>query len=161
MPTPTYTALATVTLGSSVDTVSFSNIPATPYRDLILVISGKVGSTASVNIRFNDDSGSNYFSVRAVGTGATSVSDVQNSTTSVVQVSGIATDETTLVFNLMDINATDKHKTLLVRSGGASSAVWMGAGRWANTGRITKVTAILSTSTYVSGATLSLYGIEA
>jgi hypothetical protein len=57
MPTPTYTPLATVTLGTTAASVTFSSIPAT-YRDLIFVLSG-LGGSANITLRYNGDSGSN------------------------------------------------------------------------------------------------------
>jgi hypothetical protein len=73
MPTPTYTPLATVTLGSSASSVTFSSIPAT-YRDLILVVDGTTNATHNVGMRFNGDTGNNYFMVTAFGNGSTTSS---------------------------------------------------------------------------------------
>ena len=53
MPTPTYTPLATVTLGTSAASVTFSSIPAT-YRDLILIFDGTgSGSTGKAAVLDN------------------------------------------------------------------------------------------------------------
>ena len=65
-----YTALATTTLGSSASSVTFGSIPQ-GYRDLMLVISGTVtSSNITLAIRFNGDTGSNYFSVNMRGNGS-------------------------------------------------------------------------------------------
>jgi len=80
MPTPTYTPLATVTLGSTAASVTFSSIPAT-YRDLILIITAqRTGSPVNVGMRFNGDSGSNYSSVFMTGTGSSAISGTVSGT---------------------------------------------------------------------------------
>jgi hypothetical protein len=72
MPTPTYKALATVTLGSSAATVTFGSIPAI-YRDLVVVFNGGVVGTSNVNIfvAYNlDTTNANYSAVQMSGTGS-------------------------------------------------------------------------------------------
>jgi hypothetical protein len=64
MPTPTYTPLATVTLGSSASSVTFSSIPGT-YRDLILIFDGTgSGTTGNLRMTFNGSTLSNFTDVR-------------------------------------------------------------------------------------------------
>ena len=160
MPTPTYTALATITLGSSASSVSFSSIPAT-YKDLILVTDGITGADATLFLRFNGDSGSNYFFVRGVGFSGGTFSDFGGNVTEI---------RNTIQFNtrgpgitqIMDYSATDKHKTVL-QTGNAKNATEpaMGGGRWANTAAITSIFCGLNTSTFVSGSRFDLYGVIA
>ena len=77
MPTPTYTPLATVTLGTAASSVTFSSIPAT-YRDLILVVNATTSADGIPSLRFNGDSGNNYSehglssTGSVIGSGATS-----------------------------------------------------------------------------------------
>jgi hypothetical protein len=160
MPTPTYTPLANLTLGATASTVTFSSIPAT-YRDLILVIQGTGTAALSATIRFNGDTGNNYNTIRALGTGSSTVADTQTNVSKMEQFAFMTATQTTLLFNVMDYSATDKHKTVLARSGPADNSVWMGAGRWANTAAITSMALITSTSTFASGCTFSLYGVIA
>jgi hypothetical protein len=156
MPTPTYTPLATVTLGTATSTVTFSSIPAT-YRDLILVINGTVSSSGAVRIRFNSDSGSNYPVVvmYADSSGPQSVT----ATASFIDGGVFASSESNYSINqIMDYSATDKHKTVLTRSGRNSVIANAGAERWANTAAITTVEVSHSAS-YNTATTFNLYGV--
>jgi hypothetical protein len=165
MPTNTYTPLATVTLGGSDSEIVFSSIPAT-YRDLILVINGKasVPGADSAVMRFNSDTGSNYSNVRMVGTGSSATSYADTAAFAYI---GIPTNSSTafsIITQIMDYSATDKHKTLLSRHGQADGWVTAHAGRWANTTAITSVSVLVptgSTWTYQTGMTMSLYGVIA
>ena len=161
MPTPTYTALATVTLGSSASSVTFSSIPAT-YRDLILVANGTIGlSSDNVILRFNSDSGSNYSNVVMVGFGTSSVESAASTTTSIVRATA-GNIQSTNIWNIMDYSATDKHKTVLSRSGtNSSTSVSAAAERWANTAAITSIYVAALSTTLSAGHTFSLYGVIA
>jgi hypothetical protein len=158
MPTATYTPLATVTLGSSASSVTFSNIPAT-YRDLILVFDGVVsaGGGEVVFINFNGDTTSgNYSSVFANGDGSTT-----GSSTNPRRLGLVYASRSNFIANIMDYSATDKHKTYLSRDGAASNVVEMIAGRWANTGVITSLRVLTDANGFASGSVFSLYGVIA
>jgi hypothetical protein len=157
MPTPTYTPLATVTLGSTASSVTFSNIPAT-YRDLILVTRNSMTLGYSLYLRFNNDTAANYSAVRMFNSGNSAFSDNAapaelgfNTTTNI----GIA--------NIMDYSATDKHKSYLTRWGNAdgTSYVQAYAARWANTAAINTLNIAPSLGLITAGSTFSLYGVIA
>lgn len=157
MPTPTYTPLATVTLGSSASSVTFSSIPAT-YRDLVLVVDG--AATGGVNgaiIRLNGDTGSNYTGVDAQGNGSSTGSGTSSGTSAEIGVAG--TNRFVITSQFMDYSATDKHKTFLSRHSSAGDRVRMTASRYASTSAITTVLFSITGSTYKAGTTVSLYGI--
>jgi len=158
MPTPTYTALATVTLGGTASSVTFSSIPAT-YRDLVLVISGTASNTINVVIRLNGDTGSNYSYVVAEGNGASAAS--LSGTDALPEVGRMSTTLSNTIVQVMDYSATDKHTTLLGRGNSSADLTRMSATRWANTAAVTSLTAFASPTprTFSSGTTLSLYGI--
>jgi hypothetical protein len=163
MPTPTYTPLATVTLGSAAASVTFSSIPAT-YRDLILIGVATGSTTLQGRIRLNGDTGSNYNYVRMSGSGsaATSVSAV-NQTFGFV--SGIAQATTTgalqIKIDIMDYSATDKHTTVVSRADQAANGAEAFANRWANTAAVTSVQVLTSTGNWAIGSTFNLYGVIA
>jgi hypothetical protein len=165
MPTPTYTPLATVTLGASASSVTFSSIPAT-YRDLILVANPQ--ATAAVNnlrLQFNGDTASNYTGVVMRGTGSVAASFNR------VASGGMELDlfgngvETNLeqIYNvqIMDYSATDKHKTVLTRFDDASQATGAFASRWANTAAVTQIVLYITGTTFAAGSNFSLYGVIA
>jgi hypothetical protein len=165
MPTPTYTPLATVTLGSAASSVTFSSIPAT-YRDLILVANPK--ATAAVNnlrLQFNGDTASNYTGVVMRGDGTTAASFNRGA------AGGMELDlfgngvETNLeqIYNvqIMDYSATDKHKTVLSRFNDASQSTGAFASRWASTSAVTQIVLYITGTTFAAGSNFSLYGVIA
>ena len=159
MPTPTYIALATTTLGSAASSVTFSSIPAT-YRDLILVMDAVSTSTRGIIMRVNGDSGGNYSYVYANGDGSSATSAAASGQTAFTQ-GAVATSKTNNIFQFMDYSATDKHKTLLSRFNGASLSTQMAAERWANTSAITSIAISITVTTFSAGSTFSLYGVAA
>jgi hypothetical protein len=160
MPTPTYTALATVTLGSAASSVTFSSIPAT-YRDLILVFAGPVSSNDTLGLRFNSDTGNNYNSVSMNGNGSSATSSSWTSVSS-GYFGALGTGQNNAIIQVMDYSATDKHKTFVSRSNSQDNQLRAHATRWANTAAITSV---IFTSfggvNYQTGSTFSLYGVIA
>jgi hypothetical protein len=166
MPTPTYTPLATVTLGASASSVTFSSIPAT-YRDLIIVDSSRSARVSTVDFllfRVNGDTGSNYSRV--------AMYNVSNTPTSVAQTLTVFTADTRTAANstantfgigvsqIMDYSATDKHKTVLIRTS-APNFTYASANRWANTAAITSINLFMENGNIAAGSTFSLYGVIA
>ena len=160
MPTPTYTPLATVTLGSSASSVTFSSIPAT-YRDLVLVFQSAITSgSVGIKMNFNSDTGSNYSTVRMYGSGSTTASDVNGDGTADIDVGYYGTSLSHTEIQIMDYSATDKHKIVLGRLTLTSTGyVTAEAARWANTSAITSIVLQPRSSTFVAGGTFNLYGI--
>jgi hypothetical protein len=162
MPTPTYTPLATVTLGTATASVTFSSIPAT-YRDLILEIVIQPNAVAMDNVflRFNSDTGSNYPYVEAFGSGASVGGGSGTTTYFLLGYHGGGTAPTQIGTSILDYSATDKHKTGLVRNDKTGQGTSMIAARWANTAAITTVLVDSVASTFPTGSTLNLYGVIA
>jgi hypothetical protein len=163
MPTPTYTPLATVTLGSSAASVTFSSIPAT-YRDLILVsqiLQNTTGVRQAV-IKPNGDAG-NASLVFMDGSGSAATSATAKTITAFYLGAGPAANTPVAVITqIMDYMATDKHKTFLNRSGSSFDPVSAYASRWASTAAITSlVFEPTSGGNFSAGTTLNLYGVIA
>lgn len=161
MPTPTYTALATVTLSSSAATVTFGSIPAT-YRDLVMILNSKVlTGTPFPRARVNGDSANNYVRVSMVGNGSAATSTT--STSNVIALSGDASAAANFnyntITNFMDYSATDKHKTVVSRGNNVDVATAISVSRWTNTSAITSIEVSLSSSSFDVGSTFNLYGI--
>jgi hypothetical protein len=158
MPTQTYTPLATVTLGASAASVTFSSIPAT-YRDLVLVLNCKIVSgDVFPRAILNSDTGSNYsrITLQSDGLGAYS-----NTATTAFITLGDANSNFNYnsVTHFMDYSATDKHKTVICRSSHATLQVRAIGNRWANTAAITSIKVELNSSSFDTGSTFNLYGI--
>ena len=162
MATPTYTALATITLSSSASSVTFSSIPST-YRDLVLVVNATQAASKNVQMRINGDSGSNYSDVIAFGYSGGTVSNSASGAQIRLSTSSIGSNWQTTV-QIQDYSATDKHKTILQRENTDTTYVKMLAGRWASTSAVTSISLgsyTGDTGDFASGSTFSLYGIEA
>jgi len=157
VPTPTYDLIASNVLGSSASSVTFSSIPAT-YRDLVLVMEVTCSNNGSALVRFNSDSGSNYSRVRMLGDGSAAYSSSNSGDTS---FDGINTSTSTIFAQLqvMDYSATDKHKSMLCRTGRASSEVIALAARWANTSAISSMSITQNGGNFNTGSSFYLYGI--
>lgn len=162
MPTPTYTPLATVTLGSAAASVTFSSIPAT-YKDLVIV-TDTLNSSGSENLklRFNSDTGSNYSSLRLTSDGLGAYSGSINNTTFAYadhSAYGDAANRHNHIIQFLDYSATDKHKTFLARANNASRGVDAMVARWASTSAITTIRLFYEIGNINSGSRFDLYGI--
>ena len=165
MPEQTYRPLATVTLGSSASSVTFSSIPAT-YRDLIVVANFTQTDTTTAAIRFNSDTGSNYSYVSMTGSGAGALSS-QGSGQDLIFIPFFTTSASSQAFSfsqVMDYSATDKHKTVLTRdlttrTTDSLLATVSQANRWANTAAITTLQVFMRAGNFNAGGRFDLYGI--
>jgi hypothetical protein len=161
----TYTPIASITLGATVTSVTFSSIPQT-YTDLVLVVQAKTTSTGDVRIRFNGDSGSNYSFTYLTGNGtAASSGRGTNDTSALGNFNGQMT--TTLgasnqILHFLNYSNATTNKTILSRGNNASAGVDITVGLWRNTAAVTSITLGANggfTTTYESGSTFNLYGI--
>lgn len=159
--------LANLTLGSAAATVTFSSISSS-YRDLYLVCSFGFSVTGvSPVMQLNADTGANYSFVIAQGNGSSASSpsgSAQNFMWLNYNGSYATTPVSTMICNIMDYSATDKHKTTLVRAGDTATngAVEMSAHRWASTAAVTSIKIYpYSSGNFVAGSTFALYGVSA
>jgi len=168
MPTPTYDLIATTTLAAATPSVVFGSLPQT-YRDLKIVFSALgTSNDASVEMRFNGDSGSNYTQIYMLATNGGASSGTYSPTLHYFYIGqGLSTSSiyNPATVDLMDYSATDKHKTSLIRANGRQNDTNMSvsamAGRWANTAAITSVTFTLTGGNFAAGTTVNLYGVKA
>ena len=160
MPTSTYIPLATTTLASDTSSVTFSSIPS-GYRDLVVVANTIAASSTTLQCTFNADSGANYSYVRMAG--ITSPQSISSSGDTSLTIGRNEADGAANVIQIQDYSATDKHKTVLGRGNDPGVIVQAIAGRWASTAAINEISFTVSgaTTTFKTGSTFSLYGIEA
>ena len=157
--------LQNITLGSAAASVTFASIPTSGYRDLRLVVEGTTSAGASILTRFNGDTGSNYSHVVAYGSASSPSTGSGSSTGTSVEIGyNILAERFSVLADVMDANATDKHKALVSRSNqpsGSNQIVLMYAGRWASTSAVTSMSITMSSGTFGSGTTFALYGVVA
>lgn len=152
-----YIALATTTLGSAAATVTFSSIPAT-YKDLVVVMGSRASAGQQANLRLNSSSASIYSEVVMLGFSGGAIS-YTSSGTSFTQILNNTSGDTTII-NIMDYSATNKHKTVLMRTNSSGASTMAQAGRWASTDAINTVSLEMQGgATFSIGSVLSLYGV--
>ena len=162
MATPTYELIETTTLTSSASSVTFTSITQ-DYRDLVLVNDAAASSLLEVGIRLNSDTGSNYSVVWMqsddgfVNSGSATYDRIR-----FFNAGRVTTNlgESLQKLEFLDYSATDKHKTLLSAvQNDFYPALIRTAHRWANTSAISNIEVYLSSGTFNTGSTFSLYGI--
>lgn len=163
MPTATYTPLANLTLSADAASVTFSSIASGIYRDLVLVSSVKNASSSQyARIRLNGDTGTNYNTISLWSEGTT----YYDESMIYMRIQGYTAINSfmTTVTNFFDYAATDKHKSILMRTANMESADYgteMNAFRWKNTSAISSIAISSTSGNLASGSSFALYGIVA
>lgn len=161
MPSPTYIPIATTTLATATQTVSFTNITQ-QYRDLVIVFSGTLSVNGSLCIDMNGDYSTNYYSVDMFGTGSGQGSGTGSYVASVFFGRSYAINSSQVVMataNLMDYSASDKHKTMLTRGSASGQLVEACVTRWANNSPVTTFRVFNNFGNIAAGTTISVYGV--
>jgi hypothetical protein len=159
----TYQPIATQTLGSATNLVTFSSIPST-YTDLVFVFNGSnATSNNGLRLRFNSDSGTNYSTTYFYGNGSSVASTFGSNTTGGQIATDIASGQSTCVTHIMNYSNTTTFKVFLGRGSSASTYADHNVSLWRNTAAVTSVTVLLGagTSNFSTGSTFTLYGIKA
>jgi hypothetical protein len=159
MPTPTYTPLANITLGSAAATITFSSIPAT-YRDLVLVVEAGGSTNLVGRLRLNNDTGTNYHFQRLSASGSATASN-QLSARLADFTQATTTSKALMIAHIMDYSATDKTKIILSRADNAQQATEAFVNRWGLLAAVTSVRVLTDTGNWSAGSTFALYGIVA
>lgn len=164
--TGTYALIASNTLGSAQANVTFSSIPAT-FTDLVLVINGSVTTgNPAVWMRFNSDSTTNYSYTRVTGNGTAAASSnaVNAPQANIAPAFGMTTTfETNIIANILDYANTTTYKTILARANTPSLGTEATVNLWRKTPEVINTIVILpsTATTFTSGSTFYLYGIQA
>jgi hypothetical protein len=158
----TYTPIASITLGATAASVTFSSIPQT-YTDLILVancFSISSATSSSIGVQFNGDTATNYSRTLLYGDGTTAAStrDASTSSSTILYYEGLASLAPNIL-HIMNYSNTTTYKTFIARANFAGSTVRLGVGLWRSTAAISSVVLVPTTSSFASGSTFNLYGI--
>lgn len=159
----TYTPIATYTLGSASQSVTFSSIPSS-YTDLQLIIDSSMGGEI-VQARFNSDTGSNYSCSNLYGTGSAAATNRRSSFTEARL--GIENANTTskgvVIVDFMNYANTAVYKSFLSSAGYASQETTLRAGLWRSKSAINTilVSSFNGSWPFAAGSTFTLYGIAA
>lgn len=159
----TYEPIATTTLSSAAASITFSSI-SSAYTDLKLVFVGIGTGNLNADIRFNNDTNTNYSNTIIYGTGATAASSNGTSKTSIdLSIDGI--NATQPHFYEIDIfsYAGSTYKTMLNKASEDNNGSGFSAnlvGLWRSTSAINRIDLIVSANNFASGTTATLYGIK-
>lgn len=161
----TYEPIATTTLGSAQNSVTFSTISGS-YTDLVLVTYIPTVSTNSdVYIRVNGDTGSNYSAtwLRGNGTSATSTFNSNNAAGYRISDNGSPTtgSASLLITHFMSYSNTTTNKTMISRANNSATGLDATVGLWRNTNAINSITIRLITNNMNTGSIFTLYGVKA
>ena len=166
----TYEPIATQTLGSAAAGVTFSSIPQT-YTDLVIIGNcGISNAGVTLSLRFNGDTGSNYFEHTMFGNGTTVGGSKALSITSAYCNDTVAFDSSldgNITININNYSNTTSYKSVLGRvNRGVNNGNYPGTSIWSNSwSSNSAITNILifptDGSNIVSGSTFTLYGIKA
>jgi len=155
----TYEKIATNTLGTATATVTFSSISGA-YTDLVVVFVGNLNAASTTNLRYNNDSGSNYSQTDLVGHSTVVVAQRTSNNTShrLYDVQASSNAINTLIFNINNYSNTTTYKTTLLKSSDTSGEVGATVYLWRNTAAINRLDFTFG-GTWSVGSTFTIYGI--
>jgi hypothetical protein len=168
----TYEPIATTTLTTAGNTVTFSSITGT-YTDLILQVNNQMSGASGFKLRFNSDSGSNYSETYISGYAGSAYSGRITNGSSITNNLVYGDSVTANVFtpNIIQIqnySNTTTYKTALWRygsvlsAGGTTGDITGIIGLWRSTSAITSIEITpWNAVNFNSGSTFTLYGIKA
>jgi len=152
----TYTPIATTTLSSSTNSVTFSSISGS-YTDIVVIFNGTADSGLSFTL--NSDTGTNYSRIFLYGNGSAAGSGINSNVG--VGYMGYAGDYGNYTINFQNYSNTTTYKTVLWRSSNAGTAAVAGVDLWRSTSAINSIKLQAVGSNIASGSTFTLYGILA
>ncbi len=157
----TYTPIATTTLGSATNSVSFSSIAGT-YTDLVLIINSSL-STGGGNprLQLNGVTGTSYSQTWVSGNGTSASSGRFSNFNHVYfgQGSGTANTQSNTVIHFMNYSNTTTNKTFLLRYNDTTEGVFQNVGLFRSTSAIDSIQITTQAGNFNSGSTFTLYGI--
>jgi hypothetical protein len=155
----TYEKIATTTLGSATNTVTFTSIAST-YTDIRLIYAGNnsVNSTAYLQVGNGSvDTGNNYSFTYLYGSGA-AASSGRSSNSNSIFLTDLRTGGSMVDINIFSY-AGSTYKTILATGGDADVDVNSSVGLWRNTSAINYVSIFTTTGNFTVGSMFTLYGI--
>jgi hypothetical protein len=165
--TATYEKIATTTLGSATNTVTFSSISGS-YTDLVVICNGGATATSNARIAFNgDNSGTSYSNTYIVGDGsAISSGRTNNVSTSLLNSLGYLENDMnwSCLIQVMNYSNSTTYKTFFSRANQVDNGLTAMVGLWRSTSAITSLTItciFLGSENFQTGTSFTLYGIKA
>lgn len=165
--TVTHIPLAKYTMPTSGTTVTFSNIPQTPYNHLVIGVTGVAGSGSGyVFMRLNGDAGTNYWWSAGFNRWNGSSHNISGGGGTAYNAIGLTPTESSINFGaeieIMDFTKTDRFKVVVGNAGYVSTTAGQTTlvqGTWQNTNAVNSVT-IQTTTSMEAGTVISIVGIH-
>lgn len=166
-----YELISTTLVTSAVASVTFDvSTLASTYKHLQIRALGKSSATASdsIDLTFNNDTGSNYSYHELYGNGSSVGSGASTSRANIAAVCGMRSSSDTYVFDaavidLLDPFSTSKNKTsrsFRGGTGGTGSVVYLVSGAWFSTSAVTSIKLTGRSNNLGVGSRFSLYGLK-
>lgn len=165
----TYTPIASITLGTAADSVTFSSIPST-YTDLVVIASvGNATTSSNMLLRFNSDTATNYSNTTMLGSGTATTSNRYSNQSAIylierMEIADTASTYSASTININNYSNTTTYKSTLSRSNtpnGGTPGTDLVMGLWRSTAAITSIALSVNTGSFTVGSTFNLYGILA
>ena len=158
----TYEPIATTTLSSATNSVTFNSIAASWTDIRAVIVSSNVAGSNTIRMRFNSDTGTNYSNTLLEGDGSVAYSGGSSNGTLIPA----GEDHTTPSLVTVDIfsYAGSTYKTCLCTQSMDRNGVGTVNRRvalWRSTSAITSITFSHSSDNWNVGSTFTLYGIKA
>jgi hypothetical protein len=165
MPTPTYNLIQEITVSGSVTTsINFTSVPQT-FDDLVIVGKGKQALNEGISMRYNSDSGTNYYRLASAANGGTSATTNTSGDTSIAVTSGDESQNHIFTININGYKDVNWRKSSIGQNftelGSTSNTIIYWGSLWASLSAITTITLSTNAGTnYVAGTVFQLYGIK-
>jgi len=164
---PTYTSIATTTLGSASATITFSSIAGT-YTDIVLVANILCSTDSNISAYVNGvNTGTSYSNTHLTGSGSAAASS-RGSNQSTWQLSpgpmaSATTSPEPMIINFQNYSNTTTYKNALFRygiNGATYNGVAATVGLYRDTAAITSIT-LKTDALFSIGTQATIYGIQA
>lgn len=167
--TNSYESIATVTVGSSVSTISFTSIPST-YKHLqvrLLARSTRVNAGDYMNVRFNSDSSAVYarHNLNGDGSGAGAGSQINATAIEFNRLAAASASANVFGAGVIDIleyantNINKTARALIGYDNNGSGEIHFQSGLWRSTSAITSIT-FTCNNDFAANSQFALYGIR-
>ena len=168
--TGSYESIATYTASGGESSFTFSSIPST-YKHLQLRCLSRrsTGVSHVVALRFNADSGTNYWWHLLEGDGSTATASSVSSAANRIQTFwpnpsvNLADQFGAGIIDIHDYASTTKNKTVRCFGGGDANGtgkIDLSSGLWSNTSAINEIYVYFLGDTVVANSQFALYGIK-
>ena len=161
-----YESIATQLVGAGgASSITFSSIPST-YKHLQIRFIANNASAQDIYIRFNSDTGSNYWRHYLYGQGSAvtaSADAVANDKVSIGYTSTTSGIFGNGVCDVLDYQNTNKYKTTRSLCGydaNGSGYVVLFSGLWSSTAAVNSITAFPTSGNFNQNSQFALYGIK-